>query len=84
MTVAASANNPDQVYFNGVVQPVVSQGTVWNGTIPYTGTGFEIGQSLSSNWPFIGSLDEVQVYNAALSQSEVQAIYNAGAAGMCP
>jgi hypothetical protein len=30
-----------------------------------------------------GSLDEVEVYNRALSASEIQAIYNAGSAGKC-
>ena len=30
-----------------------------------------------------GIIDEVQAYNVALSQSEIQAIYNAGTAGVC-
>ena len=32
---------------------------------------------------FNGTLDEVGVYNRALTSSEVQAIFNAGSAGMC-
>ena len=32
---------------------------------------------------FNGSMDEVSLYNRALSAVEVQAIYNAGAAGKC-
>ena len=33
--------------------------------------------------PFTGKLDEVSIYNRALSASEIAAIYNAGAAGKC-
>ena len=33
---------------------------------------------------FLGSIDELSVYNRALSQSEIQAIYNAGSTGKCP
>src|SRR2546425_64770 len=31
----------------------------------------------------LGGLDEVSIYNRALSASEIQAIYNAGGAGKC-
>jgi uncharacterized repeat protein (TIGR02543 family) len=33
--------------------------------------------------PFTGQMDEVSIYNRALSDSEIQAIYNAGGAGKC-
>jgi hypothetical protein len=33
--------------------------------------------------PFAGLIDEVQIYNRALSASEIQAIYQAGTNGMC-
>ena len=36
------------------------------------------------NMPFNGLMDEVQVFNRALSASEIQAISNAGSAGVCP
>ena len=32
---------------------------------------------------FNGDLDEVEIYNRALSDSEIQAIFNAGSAGKC-
>jgi len=32
---------------------------------------------------FEGTIDEVEIFNRALSQSEIQAIYNAGSAGKC-
>jgi hypothetical protein len=34
--------------------------------------------------PFTGVLDEIQVYNRAITANEVQAIYAAGTNGMCP
>jgi hypothetical protein len=33
---------------------------------------------------FLGTIDEVAVFNRALSQSEIQSIYNAGQFGKCP
>jgi hypothetical protein len=36
------------------------------------------------NNSFYGAIDELSVYNRALSQSEIQAIYNAGSTGKCP
>ena len=49
---------------------------------------FAIGGRLSSSTifvdPFAGSIDEVSLYNRALSQAEIQNIYNVGSAGKCP
>jgi hypothetical protein len=39
------------------------------------------GDSLDNS--FLGSIDEVSVYNRPLSASEIQAVYNAGDAGKC-
>jgi Concanavalin A-like lectin/glucanases superfamily len=33
------------------------------------------------NWGFTGSIDELSIYNRALSDSEIQTIYGAGSAG---
>jgi LEA14-like dessication related protein len=86
VTAVASANQPDQFYFNGVLQPYLGQSgeSIWNGTVSYSGTWFAIGQSVSSNWAFNGLIDEVQIYNTALTAAQVQGIYNAGNAGVCP
>jgi hypothetical protein len=86
VTATATANNPTQVYYNGVLQPTMTPSgeTVWNGTVSYTGAGFSIGQSLSANYAFNGQIDEVQVYNTTLSAADVLGIYNAGNAGVCP
>jgi alpha-tubulin suppressor-like RCC1 family protein len=37
----------------------------------------------ANNFPFIGDIDEIGLYNRALSAGEIQAIYNAGSAGKC-
>ncbi|HVM47833.1 MAG TPA: LamG-like jellyroll fold domain-containing protein [Candidatus Acidoferrum sp.] len=36
-----------------------------------------------NRFPFVGDIDEVALYNRALTASEVQGIYNAGSAGKC-
>ena len=38
---------------------------------------------LIGNRYFHGLIDEVGLFNRALSESEIQAIYNAGSAGKC-
>jgi hypothetical protein len=74
------------MYYNGVLQPVWSPSseTVWNGAVSYTGSTFAIGQTLTANYAFNGLIDEVQIYNAALTTAQVQGIYTAGGAGVCP
>jgi hypothetical protein len=86
VTVVASANQPDQFYYNGVLQPYLAQSgeTIWTGTASYTGSAFAIGQTYNESYPFTGLIDEVQIYNAALTTTDVQGIYNAGNAGVCP
>ena len=42
-----------------------------------------IGQLVQYGGNFSGLVDEVQVFNRALSQSEIQSIFNAGSAGVC-
>ena len=47
-----------------------------------TGTAF-IGASVGSSEYFPGLVDEVSLYNRALTAPEVQAIYQAGNGGKC-
>ncbi len=76
-----------RLYVNGSLQgsfPEVK-------TVPYSSdTAWAIGQgglwetalnSFTRTWN--GVIDEVQAFNRALSQSEIQSIYNAGTAGQC-
>ena len=42
------------------------------------GTIVSIGQRTDGAWPFLGSLDDVRVWNVALTQSQLAALYSAG------
>jgi hypothetical protein len=74
-----------QLFVNGVAEGSFSE----TKTVPYSSNPWMIGSTQPSyitlNYPrtWNGVIDEVQAYNAALSQSQIQAIYNAGAAGVC-
>ncbi len=54
--------------------------------IPTDSPGIGIGNVNDgfNNFPFTGDIDEIALYNRALSPGEIQAIYNAGSAGKCP
>ena len=83
VTATRSANNPAQIYYNGVLQPSVTSESAWNGTVTYSGSWFAIGQQSDYNRPFVGLINDVQAYDAALTQAQVTAIYNAAAGGVC-
>jgi hypothetical protein len=66
-----------RLYING---QEAASGT---GTLGSTAdSAFKIGTSGTCD-PFGGQLDEVKVYNRALSSTEIQNIYDAGSAGVC-
>ena len=66
-------------YVDGLAQTVgaYDPGFVFNGTSAIGARGTDYATS------FLGTIDEVSVYNRALSGSEVQSIYNAGSNGKC-
>lgn len=74
-----------RLFVDGVLEGSFSQAM----TIPYSSNPWMIGstqpsfiqQGDSRTWN--GVIDEVQAYNVALSQSQIQAIYNAGTTGVC-
>ena len=51
---------------------------------PGVGIGNHSSQPGRFNYPFRGLIDELSVYNRALSSQEIQAIYRADSAGKCP
>jgi len=74
------SNRQPNLYINGVLVRTGVTST-WS-SCPSTWLGGRIWNN--SNYGFYaGLLDEVSIYNRPLSASEVQAIYNAGAAGKC-
>jgi hypothetical protein len=83
ITATRTANNYANIYYNGVLQPSGTSEAQWNGSVEYTGSWFGIGQEVNEDRPFVGLIDDVQVYNTALTQSQITAYLNAGAAGMC-
>lgn len=83
VTATRSANNPGQIYFNGVLQSTGTPNAAWTGTISYTNSWFAIGQEVNENRAFNGLINDVQIYNTALTATQVQGIYNAGSSGVC-
>jgi len=74
-----------KIYLNGVLQTEA----VYNlGIFPgnsAVGIGASVGQGAPGQFisPFKGKIDEISIYNRALTPDEVQGLYNAGAAGKC-
>ena len=67
---------------------LIATTTITAGTqIQVNNHGVSIGSRQSGNGPydlyFAGSIDEVEIFNRALSQPEIQSIFNAGSAGKC-
>ncbi len=69
-----------RVYINGVVQPDVAAITppLNNSAVP-----FRIGRGSTNNVGFRGDIDELTLYDRALTPLEIQAIAAAGSLGKC-
>jgi hypothetical protein len=84
ITATRSANNPAKIYYDGVLQPSATAESAWTGTITYSGSWFAIGQQSDLNRGFNGLIDEAQIFSGEMTAAQIQAIYNAGGAGICP
>jgi hypothetical protein len=74
------------IYTNGVLaDQTLTSIRPFGDLIPGDSPGVGIGNlnDGGNNFPFIGDIDEISLYNRALSAAEVQAIYIAGSAGKC-
>ena len=74
------------IYTNGVLaDQTVTAVRPFGDLIPEDSPGVGIGNlnDGQNNFPFTGDIDEISLYNRALTAAEVQAIYNAGSAGKC-
>ncbi len=65
-----------RVYVDGVLKQTCAA----TGSINISGGGIEIGSFASTGYPFKGVIDEVRIYNRALSLSEISDLYKAGSA----
>ena len=85
VTATITSGGAGQVYFNGVLQPSDSgqYPATWGGTLSYSGSWFGIGQEVNENRPFVGLVDDVAVYSAALTPAQVTALFTAGSGGVC-
>jgi len=75
------------IYTNGVLAgQIVTDVRPLGELIPEDHPGVGIGNVNDgfNNFPFTGDIDEISLYNRALTAFEVQAIYRAGSAGKCP
>ncbi len=72
-----------EIYVNGVLQAGTTNGSC--SFINQNDTPVRIGRRIDSGSTafFNGIIDEVSIYNRALSASEIQSLYNAGSAGKC-
>jgi hypothetical protein len=70
--VAVWDGNNKTIYVNGVVVATKSGVT---GTIVDDSSDLKIGIDTSYAYNFLGSLDDVRIYNGALTQSEIDALY---------
>jgi hypothetical protein len=84
-TVLNRANLSTAIYLDGVLQQTNAIGSL--GGIANSGRLFIGHQSLdvpgTTGIPFNGVIDELSLYNRALTAAELQAIFNAGSAGKC-
>ena len=86
--VAISGQTDPSFYVDGVAQPVTGRGGAGTINLYLSHKPLQIGEQVDpdSGWNYYSSatLDEVSLYNTALSGPQIQAIYNAGSAGKCP
>jgi hypothetical protein len=73
------ASSEGRIYVNGVLVAAAAVGT----NLLTTASDFYLGQAPGSPGTFSGLLDEIALYARPLSQSELQAIFNAGSSGKC-
>lgn len=60
------------LYYNGIKEGSLSIG----GTMVYDSNPLVIGKDLFYNYCFNGAIDDIRIYNRALSSNEVQRLYN--------
>ncbi len=77
------ASGAAMLYINGVMAVSNNIGSFTPQTTYPMNIGRRTGQPIGDGDTFSGLIDELSLYNRALSASEIAAIYNAGSAGKC-
>jgi hypothetical protein len=68
-----------KLYINGVLDTNLNSSLV----IPTNAVALRLGADLAGGSAFKGLIDEVMLFNRALSAAEIQSVYNAGTNGCC-
>ena len=72
------------LYWNGTVVVSTNFGSFTPQTSFPLNIGRRVGVLIAQNYTYGGIMDELSLYNRALSSSDIQAIYAAGIGGKCP
>ena len=72
------------LYINGTMVASNNFGNITPQTTYGMNIGRRTGQPIGNGDTFNGLIDELSLYNRALSSAEIAAIYNAGSSGKCP
>ena len=78
VTTYFPSSNEVKIYINGALDRTIFLSADLN-----LSNVFRIGNDIYGDNPFNGFIDEVSIYDRALTASEIQAIYDAGSAGKC-
>jgi hypothetical protein len=83
VTVDRNSTTGGTFYVDGnpvdTFNPTLTLGSISNATDLHIGNMFV----LNTNMNWVGLLDEIEIFNRALTAAEVQAIFSAGSAGKC-
>ncbi len=71
------ARVPNSIYIDGVLQPLISYGGIFDASFAVVSPILRVGGwGRDELWKFSGSLDELKIYNGALTQAQVTADFN--------
>lgn len=82
VTATRKSGEAGKIYYNNILQSSSSVG--WTGAVSYSGAWFAMGDQKDMSRPFNGSIDDVRIFNRALSASEVDSLYRLGGYDAAP
>ncbi|MFH0908838.1 MAG: LamG domain-containing protein [bacterium] len=79
VTWDGTANSNGRIYVNGASQTVQTASATFSGTNIFNSSmPFRVGAKSNGGWYFAGAIDDVRVYDYALSEGDVLALYQSG------